>query len=134
MRNRLVVTCWIFIALLLLLLERNSWERWIATATLTANGNTVSDSLLPTTKWTSSGTSCGGNVGWSAEGNARFNELVQLEMNHRSGPRKEEGKEVERKYLDARKLATGKKRKRDQIAQPPTVVCIIDTCPALAQV
>ena len=120
--------------MLLLLLERNSWERWIATATLTANGNTVSDSLLPTTKWTSSGTSCGGNVGWSAEGNARFNELVQLEMNHRSGPRKEEGKEVERKYLDARKLATGKKRKRDQIAQPPTVVCIIDTCPALAQV
>ena len=46
--------------------------------------------------------SCRENVGWWAKGNARFNELVQLEMTHRSGQRKEEGKEVERKYLDAR--------------------------------
>ena len=121
------------IALILLLLE-NSWDRWIETAKITADGSEVSETQLPKTLWTSIGTSCRKNVGWSPEAHERFNVLHRNEMNHRSDPGQEEGKQVEREYLEEKKLAKGKKRKRDIIARPPPVVCAMDECSALASV
>ena len=115
------------IALILLLLE-NSWDRWIETARITADGSEVNETQLPKTLWTSIGTSCGENVGWSPEAHERFNVLVQIEMNNRRSEGQEGGKQVEREYLEEKRLATGKKRKRDIIARPPPVVCMMGEC------
>ena len=121
-------------ALIMLLLE-NSWDRWIETAKITADGSEVSETQLPKTLWTSGGTSGGKNVGWSPEAHERFNVLHRNEMNQRKGdPGNEAGKQVEREYLEEKRLATGKKRKRDSIARPPPVVCMMDECSALASV